>query len=114
MAARSWGTNRYFPSCSIDAPVAQRIEHPPPKRGVGSSILSGRAIPLRGKLPVQSCQFKVEKRGRFSLPSLTSHQSSADKSERTTLRAHWDVVSHYGEPRAWAQGRPGERGEILK
>src|SRR6266851_2275202 len=26
------------------APVAQRIEHPPPKRGAASSILAGRAI----------------------------------------------------------------------
>ena len=34
------------------APVAQGIEHPPPKRGAASSILAGRAtfqpLPLRG------------------------------------------------------------------
>ena len=32
-----------------DAPVAQGIEHPPPKRGAASSILAGRAI-FRGAL----------------------------------------------------------------
>src|SRR5437868_4912986 len=34
------------------APVAQGIEHPPPKRGAGSSILPGRAT-IRRRSPLQ-------------------------------------------------------------
>jgi hypothetical protein len=50
-ASASWPMNtrhkpakaRYTSSCGKIAPVAQRIEHPPPKRGAAGSIPAGRA-----------------------------------------------------------------------
>src|SRR5579884_1738424 len=52
IAAIDWGE----PSSPrpIHAPVAQGIEHPPPKRGAASSILAGRATSLTASLDHRS------------------------------------------------------------